>query len=218
MHFSAREIGYSFVKNYVGVNSKVLEVGSYDVNGGIRSHVDFPVEWLGVDLTKGPGVDLVLEDPYALPFEENLFDVVVTSSTFEHNAFFWLTFQEMVRVCKKNGLIYVNAPSNGLVHQFPIDAYRFFPDAGVALQDWSERCGKKANLVESFVADRLPKAGTWNDFVAVFEIESRNQAPRLYKQFSYRNGRVYNLEKGKLEKINHRGITEDIDRMRALEK
>lgn len=218
MHRSALEIGKSFVEQYVKANSSVLEVGSFNVNGGFREQSEVPINWTGIDITSGPGVDVILLDPYEIPFADNFFDAVVTSSTFEHNAFFWLTFQEMVRVCKEGGVIYVNAPSNGLVHRYPIDSYRFFPDAGISLQDWSKRTGKTANLVESFVASRIPQSSIWNDFVAVFEVESRNLKPVLFEMYDCRNCRIFDFEKGKIVTVNHSGTTEDLDELRLLRK
>lgn len=40
-------------------------------------------------------------------------DVVVSSSCVEHVEFFWLMFNEVMRVLKPDGLFYLNAPSNG---------------------------------------------------------------------------------------------------------
>ena len=44
-------------------------------------------------LLKQENVDLVLKDPYKLPFDDNSIDVIISISTFEHTEFFWLTYQ-----------------------------------------------------------------------------------------------------------------------------
>ena len=45
-------------------NISILEIGSYDVNGSIRNF--FPdSNYVGVDLTEGPGVDLVIVSAFA---------------------------------------------------------------------------------------------------------------------------------------------------------
>ena len=41
-----------------------------------------------MDLVDGDNVDLVLEDPYILPFESNSIDVIIANSIFEHSKFF----------------------------------------------------------------------------------------------------------------------------------
>ena len=38
---------------------KVLEIGSYDVNGSVRSNFKHVQEYVGVDLIPGPSVDVV---------------------------------------------------------------------------------------------------------------------------------------------------------------
>jgi SAM-dependent methyltransferase len=215
MHRSAKVIGSAFIRNYLEDGAKVLEIGSMAVNGGLRDKFKSSINWVGVDLEPGPGVDRVLTDPYVLPFEEGEFDAVVTSSTFEHNAMFWLTFTEAVRVTKRGGLIYLNAPSNGLVHKYPIDAWRFFPDAGIALEEWSRRNGRIANLIESFVADRIPKTGVWNDFVAVFEVGTRSKGGILFMKFPCRNVIAFNLETGRVDRLNETRKTEDIEDLRS---
>ena len=98
-----------------------------------------------MDLEKGPNVNIVLDNPYKIPLEENSVDVVISTSCFEHNEMFWLTFNEIQRILKSNGLFYLNAPSNGPYHAFPVDCYRFYPDSGEALAKWSNY--KKLNTI-----------------------------------------------------------------------
>jgi len=119
----------------------VVEIGSQNVNGSIKEH--FPgVAYVGVDFAPGKDVDVVLEDPYRLPFPDDHADAIVTSSCFEHSEFFWLTFVECARVLKPGGLMYLNAPSNGPVHGYPVDCWRFYPDAGRALAKWRSGRGR----------------------------------------------------------------------------
>ena len=62
----------------------VVEIGAQNVNGGLRERIPNTFEYLGVDFVKAPGVDVVLEDPYKLPFDDESHDVVISSSCFEH--------------------------------------------------------------------------------------------------------------------------------------
>ena len=105
----------------------IVEIGSQDVNGSIRPTFGPDVNYVGVDFANAAGVDVVLSDPYSFPFQDNEIDVVVSSSCFEHSEFFWLTFLEAVRIVRPGGLIYLNAPSNGPFHQYPVDCWRFYP-------------------------------------------------------------------------------------------
>ena len=93
-------------------------------------------------------------------------DVIVSSSCFEHSEFFWLIFNESLRILKPTGLLYINVPSNGQVHRFPVDCWRFFPDSGLALQNWGKRSGYNCVLLESFIGIKI--TDIWNDFVGIF--------------------------------------------------
>lgn len=167
MHKSAYEIGAKFLDRYMAPGMKsVLEVGAFDVNGSLKDFKREGCEWLGVDLEPGKGVDMVIERASKLPFQDNSFDLVVATSVFEHDPTFWLTFNEMLRVVKPAGFVYICAPSNGWVHRYPMDAYRFYPDAGIALVEWGRREFPELELVESFISER--DGDIWNDFCAVF--------------------------------------------------
>lgn len=139
---------------------KVVDIGSADVNGSYKQIFDL-LDWnyTGIDLQEGPGVSVVLEDPYIFPFSDNEFDVVFSGQTFEHSQFFWKTFTEMCRLAKQDGLIIVIAPSSGEVHRYPVDCYRFMPDAMEAM---AEHGG--VTLIDSWTSE----FGPWHDTVGIF--------------------------------------------------
>lgn len=168
MHKTAMEHGKLFFDTYVGDRSglRIVEIGAQDVNGSIRTYAAPGNEYVGVDFVETHGVDVVLEDPYRLPFDDGSFDVCVTSSCMEHSEFFWLLFLEIMRIVKPTGVTYINVPSNGVVHQWPVDCWRFYPDSGLALQNWANRNGMNVALLESFIGRQ--RKSLWNDFVAVF--------------------------------------------------
>jgi SAM-dependent methyltransferase len=173
VHDTAHQIGRLFFETYCATGPvAILEVGSQDVNGALRDCAPPGCSYTGVDLCEGPGVDIVLERPHKLPFDDEIFDAVVSSLCFEHDPMFWLSFLEMLRVAKNGALIYINAPSNGSYHCHPVDNWRFYPDAAVALVGWAGLQGYEAELVESFTAARL--GDQWNDCVMVFRRGSGN--------------------------------------------
>jgi len=168
MHNTAYELGRLFFENFIG-NKKcqVLELGSLNINGSLRDFATPATEYMGVDLVPGKSVDRVISDPYKLGFPEGSFDAVVSSSCFEHDKFFWLSFLEICRVIKENGVVYINAPSNGPYHTYPIDCWRFYPDAALALAQWAGYNGVKMTLIESFIVQG--KNVHWNDCVMIFK-------------------------------------------------
>lgn len=167
MHASALKAGQLFFQTYwQDTFSNILDIGSRDFNGTLRLVAPLASNYTGIDLEAGPGVDQVLADPYSYPFQDGSFDCIVSTSCFEHDRFFWLTFIETCRVMAPNGFIYVNAPSSGVYHGFPYDHWRFYPDAGIALEDWGRRMGHSVTLVESFHVDK--SVDSFQDFTMIF--------------------------------------------------
>jgi len=172
MHGNALDSAKRFYDTYFPVTEekyKVVEIGSFDVNGSIRSCVGSNIsDYVGLDFESGPGVDVVLTDPYTFPFQDNTFDILVTSSCFEHSEMFWLTFLEGMRILKPSGLFYYNVPSSWMsYHRYPFDCWRFYPDSARALETWAKRNGLNTMVLESYISK--PKIFTEaSDAIAVF--------------------------------------------------
>ena len=177
MHASALDYGKRFFDIHAQARfRRVLDIGSLDINGSLRSVCPAHLAYTGIDLSPGNGVDVVLCDPYVYPFPDGHFDMIVSTSCFEHDPLFWITFLECARVLAPGGVFYINAPSNGFYHGHPFDHWRFFPDAGLALQQWAKRSGIEIDLLESFTGDRHP-GEFWNDFVMVFRKQDGSPPP-----------------------------------------
>ena len=194
MHLTSEQNARRFFDTYVsGSDLTFLEIGSYLSFFNIRSLAPIGSQYIGVDLGSGPGVDIVLDDPYKLPFEDNTFDYVISSSCFEHSEFFWLTYLEVIRVLKPSGLFYLNVPSIGDFHRFPVDCWRFFPDSAQAMARWAERNGYDTALIEQYTSDR--ETDIWADNVSVHLKDKKylDKYPnRITDTFSnYTNGSVH---------------------------
>jgi SAM-dependent methyltransferase len=172
MHWTVGRTFRAFIPRYIKSTSQisVLEIGSQNYNGGLRDLKLDNMDWLGVDLLEGTGVDQVIRLGEPLPFDAESFDLVVASSVFEHDIQFWNTFLEMVRVLNSDGVIILIMPSNGQFHRYPLDAFRFYPDSGIALAKWADYSNLPINLVESFTT--VPEIDAWADFVAIFSKNS----------------------------------------------
>jgi len=168
MHISSLDTLRSVLKKHVLPDSrfsseallKIADVGSADINGSYKQIFDLlDCEYTGIDLKEGPGVSVVLTSPYEFPLPDDEYDIVFSGQTFEHAGHFWKTFSEMCRITKPNGLIIVITPSRGPVHRYPVDCYRFMPDAMAALAEHGE-----VVLVDSWTSD----FGPFHDAVGVF--------------------------------------------------
>lgn len=146
---------------------EAIDIGSYDVNGSYRTLFDSPKwRYTGVDLEKGPGVDVVLASPYRFPFASRSVDVIVSGQAFEHVEFFWMSWLEMIRVLKPGGLIFLIAPSRGPEHRYPQDCWRFYPDGYRALAKFG-RC-ELVDVTTDWEPHEDPGSAPWGDTVGVF--------------------------------------------------
>jgi len=107
---------------------RILEVGSYNVNGSLRDGVMVhnPAEYVGVDIEAGPGVDIVCSSDSVLArFGKESFDVVISTCTLEHVVNVKPSISDMKNVCKVGGIILLIVPSVWPEHNHPIDYWRF---------------------------------------------------------------------------------------------
>ena len=122
----------------MGEKLTVLDLGSQDINGTYRPlFEEHGWEYLGVDMSPGKNVDLVLQDAYQWnEIANESIDIVISGQAFEHVEFFWLTMREIARVMKPGGLCCIIAPSTGPEHRYPVDCWRYYTDGLRALAKW----------------------------------------------------------------------------------
>ncbi len=202
---------------------RIVEIGSQDINGSLRSVTPPGFDYVGVDFAAGKGVDVLLTDPYALPFETDSVDIVLASSVFEHSEMFWLLFLEIIRILKPTGLFYLNVPSNGMFHRHPVDCWRFYPDSGVALTNWARRNQIPVMLLESYTCAQGGFSGglsedQWNDFVAVFLKDADHQG-RFERRILHDKREVYNgIVSGRDVFVNYAEQPQDRVRLNAIHR
>ena len=167
MHTTAYNNAKKFFDNYIkdAKGKRILDVGSYDVNGSLKP-IFKEGEYIGLDQAPGPNVDVV-SSSHKIEMEDNSFDIIVTSSCFEHDPMFWLTFLEMVRLVKPGGYIYNCVPSQGHYHGFPGDCWRFYKDSAKGLTEWAHHEGyTNLKLSESYIDD---EDINWKDHVMIWK-------------------------------------------------
>ena len=211
MHPSAMNNAAQFFDAYsasipVGAGQpRVIDIGAQDVNGSLRQVTPPNFEYVGLDFQEAKGVDMLLEDPYILPLADASVDIVLSSSCFEHSEMFWVVFLEIMRVLKPTGLFYLNAPSAGSFHRYPVDCWRFYPDSGRALISWAKRNDLNPEILESFTQI----GGRWQDYIAVFLKDSaeleRFPARILDRKKDFENGQ----RSGNPELLNHTQICQN---------
>ena len=89
----------------------IFELGSYDVNGSIRSIFDNTNKYTGLDLIDGPGVDVVY-DGKNIQINEK-FDLCISCECFEHNPNYFENFLKMIDLAKDDGIVVFTCASVG---------------------------------------------------------------------------------------------------------
>lgn len=107
------------------LQGKVIEIGSYNVNGSVRDVIDVS---LGVDMREGPGVDLVCPVEY-LDLPNESFDACVSTDTLEHVKD-WRGFIRKTWGLVKDGgwLVMTMAHPRKGRHAYPDDYWRMTPE------------------------------------------------------------------------------------------
>jgi len=109
---------------------KIIEVGAYDVNGSLRPIIESwaePAEYIGVDIEKGPGVDVVcMAEKMINVFGKERFDIVICTELLEHIRDWKKVVSNIKNICKANGIIIITTRSKGFkYHGFPYDFWRY---------------------------------------------------------------------------------------------
>ena len=202
MHDSALNSFIDFKENYLESaieKIKMIEIGSLSVNSNIKKLLNNNFNYIGVDIVSGENVDVILDDPYKLPFENESVDVVISISTFEHTDFFWLTYLEILRVLKTDGLFFLNVPSNSKFHRHSNDNWRFYPDSSITLEKWGKQNNYNPKVLEHYTNFENGR-DIWNDYVSI-TIKDEKYKDRYSKRIIDTKKNFTNGRKDKSDKI-----------------
>lgn len=128
------------ILKYLRNPTKVLDIGSINIKRGngklmgcYKPLIPKGFTYIGVDLTSGENVDVVLENPYLFPFEDNSFGAVITGQCFEHVKNPFKLMKECARILEPGGYFLGVAPYMWNVHRVPVDCWRILSDGWVSL-------------------------------------------------------------------------------------
>lgn len=126
MHTEVSNYIENIKKNHPQYFSKkrVLEVGSLDINGSIRSLFS-ECTYLGLDIGEGIGVDLVC--PIHRFFVPTRFDVVISTEMLEHDQYWEKSLKSMYDNLEQGGLMILtcagpNRQEHGTARTTPADS------------------------------------------------------------------------------------------------
>lgn len=195
MHESSLVKFVAFLDEYCGSSAEtksksILDVGSASYMG----HTSYRplaegrgLRYVGLDMQPGLNVDIVSKNPvvYSEVATES-YDFIVSGQTFEHNPFFWVSFCEMARILKQGGKMLVIAPSAGIVHRYPFDCWRYYPDSWMAL------CAISGMRIDEVIFEpprlgELIGGGRWRDSAVVATkpvLEPGEEAEAFYRRIA----------------------------------
>jgi hypothetical protein len=142
MHPSVQEFVQAVLGSDEVKGARVLEVGSYDVNGSVRPYLEslHPAEYVGVDASPGPSVDRVVDcEQLCAAMGFSAWDVVVSAEMLEHVRNWGSCIDQLVMSVKQDGLLLITTRSPGFpYHPFPEDHWRF---TQYDMQTIADHCG-----------------------------------------------------------------------------
>ena len=113
---------------------RVLEIGSRKVTAALPARADFHLaEYVGFDYYDGENVDVVGDahrlTSYFQPGEK--FDLIFSSATFEHLAMPWVVAEEIAKLVKVGGHVFIETHFSYSSHERP---WHFFQFSDMALR------------------------------------------------------------------------------------
>lgn len=125
--FDFYSINSSCGKNSSEDKGKMLEIGGSNTLNSSNKFKEF--EYLNLDIEPNKELPTLVGDiTTRIDLPDEYFDVIVSHQTFEHIKEPWKAAEEMVRLLKPGGFLYVSTVWSWRYHPVPVDYWRFSPD------------------------------------------------------------------------------------------
>ena len=142
-HIWLRELKKKYPDSFK--SAKVLELGSYNVNGTVRDHFEY-CTFIGVDWREGKDVDVV-SMAHETILEKEYFDTLISDNMFEHDPYWEKSINNSLQFLKKDGMIFFRfAGPDTVEHNLdgdPSKENRYYPKSKEVVVNFLESLGVK---------------------------------------------------------------------------
>jgi SAM-dependent methyltransferase len=114
-------------QNFNKPGVRILEIGSRNVTGGASRAPFSAAHYVGFDFYEGENVDVV-GDAHKLSSyfdDDEKFDLIFSSAVFEHFHMPWIVAQEMQKLLKLGGYVFVQTHFSFAAHERPWNFFQF---------------------------------------------------------------------------------------------
>jgi len=110
MNYKSMILMRDLIKEYgdrLPEDAKVMDLGSYDINGSFKPLMKEGWSYLGVDRVNGPNVDALVTDDYKLPCEAKTMDLVISSACLQYVRNPFRMMSSVYSILKPSGMVIV---------------------------------------------------------------------------------------------------------------
>ena len=146
MHRNSELLFQKYAAPIFKEGKKVLEIGPNGNPSTFQKLVTSSsksIHWETLDITGERKPTHVAKSEYQFGLSDNTYDIVLSGQVIEHVKKIWVWIKELVRICKPNGRVITIAPLSWPYHEFPVDCWRFYPEA---MRTLYEEAGLKVEL------------------------------------------------------------------------
>jgi len=202
-HNSCIEFGKAQLKEEYVRGKSIIEVGSFDFNGSLRSIAEAfnPSLYVGVDIQSGPGVDQICKaEDLISKMGVNKFDVLICTELLEHVKNWKKVIHNCKHIVKPGGIVLITTRSKGYrYHGGPFDFWRYqMSDMEFIFRDFDIEVLEKDNQLPGvFLVARKPECFVELNprGLKLFSITLNKRCSIVWRPICQKVGRVYNLLK-----------------------
>lgn len=138
MHLNSRLLFERYARERFLPGVRVLEIGPDPIPSNYSEIVGSgPAEWHTLELVDGLNTTYVATGEYSFPIPDGRYDIVFSAQVMEHVREVWTWMAELARTCSPGGLVITINPVSWRYHEAPIDCWRAYPEAMMALSSYA---------------------------------------------------------------------------------